>query len=159
MYITTCTCTKEIRFFVAEAVFPSSQLGPLLSYTFDLACHNHDYYNKLTSCLGFRATAFVAVSLSLEMLVERVLIVCITTEESTTHKFCICIWSSMYTNVHWAVYACVQVTYNVYTYVHCVHALTLFPGPRPASHHLQYGKAGEGLVHFLTWVTSRVERR
>ena len=32
-----------------------------------------------------------------------------------------------------------------------------FPGPRPASHHLQYGKAGEGLVHFLTGVTSRVE--
>ena len=25
-----------------------------------------------------------------------------------------------------------------------------FPGPRPASHRLQYGKAGEGLVHFLT---------
>ena len=37
--------------------------------------------------------------------------------------------------------------------------LASFPGPRPASHRLQYGKAGEGLVHFLTWVTSRVERR
>ena len=28
--------------------------------------------------------------------------------------------------------------------------LASFPGPRPASHRLQYGKAGEGLVHFLT---------
>ena len=37
--------------------------------------------------------------------------------------------------------------------------LASFPGPRPASRCLQYGKAGEGLVHFLTWVTSRVERR
>ena len=25
-----------------------------------------------------------------------------------------------------------------------------FPGPRPASRRMQYGKAGEGLVHFLT---------
>ena len=25
-----------------------------------------------------------------------------------------------------------------------------FPGPCPASHRFQYGKAGEGLVHFLT---------
>ena len=25
-----------------------------------------------------------------------------------------------------------------------------FPGPQPASRRLQYGKAGEGLVHFLT---------
>ena len=33
-------------------------------------------------------------------------------------------------------------------------SLASFPGPRPASHHLQYGKVGEGLVHFLTWVTS-----
>ena len=30
-----------------------------------------------------------------------------------------------------------------------------FPGPCPACRRLQYGKAGEGLVHFLTWVTSR----
>ena len=29
-------------------------------------------------------------------------------------------------------------------------SLASFPGPRPASRHLQYGKAGEGLVHFLT---------
>ena len=33
--------------------------------------------------------------------------------------------------------------------------LASFPGPCPASHHLQYSKVGEGLVHFLTWVTSR----
>ena len=34
--------------------------------------------------------------------------------------------------------------------------LASFPGPHPASHHLQYGiLAGEGLVHFLTWVTSQ----
>ena len=36
--------------------------------------------------------------------------------------------------------------------------LASFPGPRPASHHLQYGKAGEGLVHFLIWVMSRTGR-
>ena len=30
------------------------------------------------------------------------------------------------------------------------YTLALFPGPRPTSHRLQYGKAGEGLVHFLT---------
>ena len=35
----------------------------------------------------------------------------------------------------------------------------MFPGPRPASRHLQYGKAGEGLVHFLTWVTSHTGER
>ena len=29
-------------------------------------------------------------------------------------------------------------------------SLASFPGPRPASRRLQYGKAGEGLVHFLT---------
>ena len=29
-----------------------------------------------------------------------------------------------------------------------------FPGPHPASRRLQYGKAREGLVHFLMWVTS-----
>ena len=34
--------------------------------------------------------------------------------------------------------------------------LASFPGPRPASCRLQYGKAGEGRVHFLTWVTSWV---
>ena len=28
-------------------------------------------------------------------------------------------------------------------------AIALFPGSHPASCHLQYGKAGEGLVHFL----------
>ena len=28
--------------------------------------------------------------------------------------------------------------------------LASFPGPRPAFRRLQYGKAGEGLVHFLT---------
>ena len=32
--------------------------------------------------------------------------------------------------------------------------LASFPGPRPASCRLQYGKVGEGLVRFLTWVTS-----
>ena len=37
----------------------------------------------------------------------------------------------------------------------CTPVLASFPGPRPASRRLQYGKAGEGLVHFLTWVTSR----
>ena len=31
----------------------------------------------------------------------------------------------------------------------CVIELASFPGPRPASRHLQYGLAGEGLVHFL----------
>ena len=36
----------------------------------------------------------------------------------------------------------------------CVNVAS-FPGPRPASRHLQYGKAREGLVHFLTLVTSR----
>ena len=41
------------------------------------------------------------------------------------------------------------------TYVPGVHitstrSLASFPGPRPASRRLQYGKAGEGLVHFLT---------
>ena len=34
--------------------------------------------------------------------------------------------------------------------------LASFPGPCPASRRLQYGKAGEGLVHFLTWVMSRI---
>ena len=33
--------------------------------------------------------------------------------------------------------------------VSCV-LVALFPGPRPASRRLQYGIAGEGLVHFLT---------
>ena len=28
------------------------------------------------------------------------------------------------------------------------------PSPRPAFHRFQYGKVGEGLVSFLTWVTS-----
>ena len=28
--------------------------------------------------------------------------------------------------------------------------IALFPGPCPASRRLQYGKAGEGLVHFFT---------
>ena len=32
---------------------------------------------------------------------------------------------------------------------------SLVPRPRPAFRHLQYRKAGEGLVHFLMWVTSR----
>ena len=32
--------------------------------------------------------------------------------------------------------------------------LASFPGPRPASRRLQYGKVGEGLVRFLAWVTS-----
>ena len=31
----------------------------------------------------------------------------------------------------------------------CTFPLASFPGPRPASRHLQYSKAGEGLVHFL----------
>ena len=37
--------------------------------------------------------------------------------------------------------------------------LASFPGPCPAFRRLQYRKAGEGQVHFLTWVTSRVERQ
>ena len=36
--------------------------------------------------------------------------------------------------------------------------LASFPGLHPVSCCLQYGKMGEGLVHFITWVTSRVER-
>ena len=36
------------------------------------------------------------------------------------------------------------------------HQLASSPGPRPASRPLQYGEAGEGLIHFLTWVTSRI---
>ena len=31
---------------------------------------------------------------------------------------------------------------------------SLVPRPRPAFHRFQYGKSGEGLVSFLTWVTS-----
>ena len=37
----------------------------------------------------------------------------------------------------------------------CGWGLASFPGPCPASRCLQYGKAGEGLVHFLTWVMSQ----
>lgn len=37
----------------------------------------HDLHTARTSCLGFRTTAFVAVSLSVEMFAERVFIVCI----------------------------------------------------------------------------------
>ena len=33
-----------------------------------------------------------------------------------------------------------------------------FPGLHPGSRRLQYGKVGEGLVHFITWMMSRVER-
>ena len=33
--------------------------------------------------------------------------------------------------------------------------LVSFPSPHPASRRLQYGKVGESLVHFLTWVTSQ----
>ena len=44
----------------------------------------------------------------------------------------------------------------------CACVLALFPGHRPASHRLQYSKAGVGLVHFphMSDVTGRkaVER-
>ena len=35
----------------------------------------------------------------------------------------------------------------------CILTVASFPAP-PASHRLQYGKVGEDLVYFLTWVTS-----
>ena len=30
--------------------------------------------------------------------------------------------------------------------------LASFPGPRPASHHLYYGKVRDGLVNLITWI-------
>ena len=38
---------------------------------------------------------------------------------------------------------------DTHTHTH-THTHSLVPRPRPAFHHLQYGKAGEGLVYFLT---------
>ena len=109
-----------IFFLLKRSIFPTSQLGPFLWLHFR-SCTS---LPKLTSCLGFRATAFVAVSLSLEMLVERVLIVCITREE---HKFCICtsISSTMYTNAHWTVCTLVHVTKLHTAYISiCMHRTT-----------------------------------
>ena len=53
-------------------------------------------------------------------------------------------------------YSCMQFIKScIFYYKSCEnpyqdYKLASFPGPRPASCRLQYGKAGEGLVHFLT---------